>query len=208
MGSEPKRAPGAGRGTALRRCAFEALLRWGNPGAGVGTRGVVSSRFAAPSLRYGPSGDTTPRVPRSFTMAVSELPAMADRRTHLLHPTPSATPHGAERSTTHHGRIQLPRLRTDTPKTAILIVANRKNSCRQAERGTRQARSSFQVGSMQRSPEFQPCRPPIGAGWRTHSGLAGSAMIRLMSGRCGALALWCSLYRPHVHDAGCMSCHV
>ena len=132
MGSEPKRAPGAGPGTALRRCAFEALVAWANPGAGVGTHGVVSSRFAAPSLRYGPSGDTTPRVPRSFTMAVSELPAMADRRTHLLHPTPSATPHGAEYSTTHHGRIQLPRLRTETPKTAILIVANSKSSCRQA----------------------------------------------------------------------------
>ena len=36
--------------------------------------------FAAPSLRYGPPGDTTPRVATTATMAVSTLPAMADRR--------------------------------------------------------------------------------------------------------------------------------
>ena len=42
--------------------------------------GVASSRFAAPSLRYGPSGDTTPRAATTVAMAVSTLPAMADRR--------------------------------------------------------------------------------------------------------------------------------
>ena len=53
-------------------------------GAGNATACVESSRFAAPSLRYGPSGDTTPPVPKQFTMAASELPAMADRRAHSL----------------------------------------------------------------------------------------------------------------------------
>ena len=36
---------------------------------------VASSRFAAPSLRYGPSGDPPPSVRRSASMAVSKLPA-------------------------------------------------------------------------------------------------------------------------------------
>ena len=53
-------------------------------GAGNATACVESSRFAAPSLRYGPSGDTTPPVAKKFTMAGSELPAMADRRAHSL----------------------------------------------------------------------------------------------------------------------------
>ena len=42
--------------------------------------GVASSRFAAPWLRYGPSGDTTPRAATTVAMAVSTFPAMADRR--------------------------------------------------------------------------------------------------------------------------------
>ena len=53
-------------------------------GAGSAMLGVGSSRFAAPSLRYGPSGDTTPSVAHRVTMAVSKLPAMADRRAHSL----------------------------------------------------------------------------------------------------------------------------
>ena len=90
-------------------------------------------------------------------MAVSELPAMADRRAHLLHPSPSATPPGAEHPTTHHGRIQLPRLRTEIPKTAILIVANSKNSCRQA--GSPPCGSRGRSGCRWGACAWSPLRP-------------------------------------------------
>ena len=49
--------------------------------------GVASSRFAAPSLRYGPSGDPTPPATRKYTMAVSTLPAMVGRRRYQESPS-------------------------------------------------------------------------------------------------------------------------
>ena len=47
---------------------------------GNAARHAVSSCCAAPSLRYGPEGDTPRRAACLFTMAESGLPAIADRR--------------------------------------------------------------------------------------------------------------------------------
>ena len=46
-------------------------------GAGNAMGAVASSRCAAPALRYGPAGDTTPPTTKRLTMAVSKLPAIA-----------------------------------------------------------------------------------------------------------------------------------
>ena len=45
--------------------------------AGNAMGAVASSRYAAPALRSGPAGDTTPPMATRVTMAVSQLPAIA-----------------------------------------------------------------------------------------------------------------------------------
>ena len=51
-----------------------------NPTSLIATACAASSRYAAPSLRYGPSGDATQPAATGFGMAGSALPAMNDRR--------------------------------------------------------------------------------------------------------------------------------
>ena len=102
-------------------------------GAGNGTACVESSRFAAPSLRYGPSGDTTPPVPKKFPMAVSELPAMDDRRVHALGPLPPGTDVATD-ITAHHRRSPIPSPDSEDSNTAIPFVGDSRNSHRQAHR--------------------------------------------------------------------------
>ena len=84
MCPEPAYRPDVHPGAALEWFTPENVADAKHHSAGNATYGVESSRFAAPSLRYGPSGDTTPPVAQRSTMAESELPAMTDRRTHCL----------------------------------------------------------------------------------------------------------------------------
>ena len=49
-------------------------------------------RFAAPSLHYGLSGDTVPRVANTMAMAVSTLPATAERPGSIARPHRASTP--------------------------------------------------------------------------------------------------------------------
>ena len=51
-----------------------------NPTRLIATACAASSRYAAPSLRYGPSGDATQPAATGFGMAGSALPAINDRR--------------------------------------------------------------------------------------------------------------------------------
>ena len=51
-----------------------------NPTSPIATACAASSRYAAPSLRYGPSGDATQPAATGFGMAGSALPATNDRR--------------------------------------------------------------------------------------------------------------------------------
>ena len=51
-----------------------------NPTSPIATACAASSRYAAPSLRYGPSGDATQPAATGFGMAGSALPAINDRR--------------------------------------------------------------------------------------------------------------------------------
>ena len=51
-----------------------------NPTSLIATACAASSRYAAPSLRYGPSGDATQPAATGFGMAGSALPAINDRR--------------------------------------------------------------------------------------------------------------------------------
>ena len=51
-----------------------------NPTSLIATACAASSRYAAPSLRYGPSGDATQPAATGFGMAGSALPATNDRR--------------------------------------------------------------------------------------------------------------------------------
>ena len=51
-----------------------------NPTSPIATACAASSRYAAPSLRYGPSGDPTQPAATGFGMAGSALPAINDRR--------------------------------------------------------------------------------------------------------------------------------
>ena len=64
------------------RTPFEAymqpLLR--QAASPIATACAASSRYAAPSLRYGPSGDPTQPAATGFGMAGSALPAINDRR--------------------------------------------------------------------------------------------------------------------------------
>ena len=97
----------------------------GREDAGNGTACVESSRFAAPSLRYGPSGDTTPTVPKKFTMAVSKLPAMTDRRAHFLHALPVGT---------HVATELMPQHRRTLSQTPIPRARNRNSICRRQQK--------------------------------------------------------------------------
>ena len=47
-----------------------------NPTSPIATACAASSRYAAPSLRYGPSGDATQPAATGFGMAGSALPAI------------------------------------------------------------------------------------------------------------------------------------
>ena len=51
-----------------------------NPTRLIATACAASSRYAAPSLRYGPSGDATQPAATGFGMAESALPAINDRQ--------------------------------------------------------------------------------------------------------------------------------
>ena len=51
-----------------------------NPTSPIATAWAASSRYAAPSLRYGPSGDATQPAATGFGMAGSALPTTNDRR--------------------------------------------------------------------------------------------------------------------------------
>ena len=51
-----------------------------NPTSLTATSCAASSRYAAPSLRYGPSGDATQPAATGFARAGSALPAINDRR--------------------------------------------------------------------------------------------------------------------------------
>ena len=65
---------------ALSIVEFQSMRGSGGAPTGNVALGAVSSRFAAPSLRYGPSGDTPRRAAYGITMAVSKLPAMDGAR--------------------------------------------------------------------------------------------------------------------------------